>query len=595
LCDITGNSEDELVNVTPVLAQTSQDWYDWIYRRVEQNTPYDELIAGIVLAKGREEGESYLEYTTEMSEIYHPDGEASFADRETMPHFWARRTLRQPAEKALSFAYSFLGIRIQCAQCHKHPFDQWTQDDYKQFTNFFTRVNFGRSPDARDEYTAMVEGLDLADRKGNDLRKAFIPLLKEGKTVPFEEVYVLPPQKERKTDAKEDKNKKGNKEKRRGGAQPSKARLLGSDVVALNDYDDPREALMQWLRSADNPYFARSLVNRVWSAYFNVGIVEPPDDLSLANPPSNKALLDHLAAEFIAHDYDLKWLHREIANSRTYQLSWQPNDTNRRDERNFSRSIPRRLPAEVAYDAVQQATATDERAADMQQNVAGRAISIPGAGRRSRSGSKYALTIFGKSDRESNCDCDRSNESSLLQTIFLRNDEETLKMIDRPKDGWIAQLAGANKQNARKDGSAERAPNSERSAKRLQADRQRLAALEQELAQHQAAGAENQAQQVQQRIAQMKQRIAKQQQRLEALAAAEPAESTEAQAEAVAAVSLDVNELIEHAYLRTLSRPPAEAEAARAREHFAQSESVVDGARDLVWALLNTKEFIVNH
>ena len=120
----------------------------------------------------------------------------------------------------------------------------------------------------------------------------------------------------------------------------------------LSGYEDVREPLMAWLRSPDNPLFAKAFVNRVWANYFNVGIVNPPDDMNLANPPSNAPLLDYLADGFIANKFDMKWLHREILNSRSYQLSWQPNATNRLDERNFARAVPRRLPAEVAWDMV---------------------------------------------------------------------------------------------------------------------------------------------------------------------------------------------------------------------------------------------------
>src|SRR4029079_2947881 len=120
----------------------------------------------------------------------------------------------------------------------------------------------------------------------------------------------------------------------------------------------------------------------VWANYFNVGIVQPPDDMSLANPPSNRALLDHLAKGFIESGFDMHWVHREICNSRTYQLSWQPNETNAKDERNFARSIPRRLPAEVAVDAVSMAVASDEKAAGNMANLKGRAIAVAGASAR---------------------------------------------------------------------------------------------------------------------------------------------------------------------------------------------------------------------
>ena len=133
-------------------------------------------------------------------------------------------------------------------------------------------------------------------------------------------------------------------------------KVLGGDEVVATTYADPRQPLMDWLRQKDNPYFARALVNRVWSNYFNVGIVEPPDDMNLANAPSNRELLDWLAKEFVRHEYDMKWLHREICSSRSYQLSWKPNATNELDLRNFSHAIPRRLQAEVAYDALVSAT-----------------------------------------------------------------------------------------------------------------------------------------------------------------------------------------------------------------------------------------------
>ena len=199
---------------------------------------------------------------------------------------------------------------------------------------------------------------------------------------------------------------------------------------------------MNWLRSKKNRFFARAFVNRVWASYFNVGIVNPADDLSLANPPSNAELLDYLADGFVKHGYDMKWLHREIVNSRTYQLSWRPNDTNRLDQHNFSHAVLRRLPAEVAYDAVREATGSDVTVAKMLTDWRDRAIGIPGSGRRAaRGASSYALSVFGRSVRQSNCDCDRSNEPSLLQTVFLRNDDEVLAMVGDARDGWVAQIA----------------------------------------------------------------------------------------------------------------------------------------------------------
>ena len=217
--------------------------------------------------------------------------------------------------------------------------------------------------------------------------------------------------------------------------------LLGGAELDLSCYDDPRQPLMEWLKSPDNPYFARAFVNRIWANYFHMGIVDPPDDLNLANPPSNRPLLDDLSREFIAHGYDMQWLHRTIANSRTYQLSWRPNETNRRDERNFSRAVVRRLPAEVVIDAIHQATAGETFLAGVATNVAGRKIGQHPRSYQARS-VDYSLLVFGKPLRTTNCDCERQSSPTLLQSLYLRNDREVTEMIDR-RDGWLAELAKA--------------------------------------------------------------------------------------------------------------------------------------------------------
>src|SRR5207244_4380174 len=149
---------------------------------------------------------------------------------------------------------------------------------------------------------------------------------------------------------------------------------LGGENVELDAMDDPREPLMEWMRSKTNPYFAKAFINRVWSNYFGTGIINPPDDMNLANPSSNAGLLNYLAEGFIAHDFDMKWLHREIVSSDAYQRSWKTNETNRLDERNFSRSVVRRLPAEVLVDAVAQATASGKTLATSAMDVENRAI-----------------------------------------------------------------------------------------------------------------------------------------------------------------------------------------------------------------------------
>ncbi|HZL90698.1 MAG TPA: DUF1553 domain-containing protein, partial [Pirellulaceae bacterium] len=234
-----------------------------------------------------------------------------------------------------------------------------------------------------------------------------------------------------------------------------------------------------------------------------------PDDMNLGNAPTNAPLLDYLTREFVVRHFDLKWLHREILNSATYQRSWHSPQPGVIDERNFSRAILRRLPAEVVYDALVQATATDDDMAafvDNEAKIRQRAIG-PASGYSGRRDDKlYAVYLFGKPAREINCDCERSGGPSLQQTLFLRNDEELLSLLDR-KDGWLAQLA--------KLSGSEKWPSGE--------------------------------------------------------------------------------ELIESAYLRSLSRMPTADERRIAARHFAAAASPREGLRDLMWALLNTKEFVVNH
>jgi hypothetical protein len=574
LCDFTGNNDDQLINATPVRGQAGQQWYDWIYRRVADNTPYDELAAGIVTAVSRRPGQDYVEYCEEMSALARDQSPQGIADRPGMTHYWARQDLRDPDARVIAFAYSFMGIRLQCAQCHKHPFDQWSKDDFHQFKNFFTGVVAdGRTaaPDGRDDYQRLVRELGLKDKRGNDLRRELPELLKQGKTIPFPEVYVS--------------QRPAGRAAGRGATAAPTAKLLGGEVVDLTEHEDPRDVVMQWLRDPDNRFFARAFVNRVWSGYFHVGIVNPPDDLSLANPPSNAPLLDYLAEGFIASGFDMKWVHREITGSRTYQLSWQSNDTNRGDTRNFSHAIPRRLPAEVVVDAIRQATAADARASQLQGDVSRRAIALAGAGTRNqRSGAAgYALTVFGRSTRESNCDCDRSQEASLLQTVYLQNDREVLQMIAAGQDSWLQQVA---RQVQPQPPSSRPGPAA--GQRQLENYRRQLAAGQARLAKLRQAGEQESAARLARRLDALRRQLRDQE--------PAPASSSElTSSTAATATSIDWGQLVRAAYLRTLSRHPNPDELSRAVQYVAAAEVPVDGLRDVLWALLNTKEFIVNH
>jgi hypothetical protein len=475
LCDFTGCNPTQQAELGQ---ETSAQWYMWIYQRLHANMPYDELIEGIVLAKSRDENQSYDEYAALVSSYFRNDGAVNFAKRETMPHYWTRRSMQEPEDAAQAFAHNFLGIRLQCAQCHKHPFAPWTQDDFKEFSRFFETVKFGVEPQSVNRYRELARqvGLNVRDDNGSAVTTEVLKQAARGKTVPWRELYF------------------------RQRDKPASLDLLRSGSVKLEGNDDPREPMMRWMKQSDNPWFAKAFVNRVWASYFHVGIIDPPDDLNPANPPSNPALLDWLVSGFVQQDFDIKWLHRQIVSSDTYQRSWKPNDTNRDDRKNYSRAVPRRMPAEVVYDSVKQSLAGSDKADEVRTDLTRRAIGELSM----RLAGTYAMQVFGKPDRVVNCDCERVNQPTLLQSIFLQNDP----LIDQrlQDSGWLEEIS--------------------------------------------------------------------QQQ-----------ESTGNQ--------LDTEQLIETAWLRTLSRLPTPPEKTRALEHLATADSMTDGLRDLLWALMNTKEFVL--
>lgn len=498
LCEITGNSPRHFQDQAPP-EEYARHWYEWIARRVRENVPYDELVEGIVLGRSREPGESYQAFAEEESAYYRGESPADFTDRKTMPYFWARHNLRLPEERALNFSYAFLGVRIECAQCHKHPFDQWTQQDFQSFTALFNRIGYGIPPDDRKTYQAMIDQLGDKGNQGQRVQ-ARLKRAQKGQVVPWLEVFLSEP---------------GTLVEKKGRVvevpSPVAPRVLGGDEFSLDPGEDPRRALMDWMRRSDNPYFSRVFVNRVWAEYFGVGIIHPPDDMNLANPPSNAALLDYLSQGFIEHGFDMKWLHREITNSQTYQRSLKSNETNRFDERNFSRSTARRLRAEVLFDAIAQATANSSELARATTDLEERAIGPRGGALAGRYRfDNYASTVFGRSPREENCDCSASNEPNLLQAIYLQNDKDVVEALNR-KNGWLYEISSQRTKN-RIDGK-----------------------------------------------------------------------------------SHEVDVLIDEAFLRTLSRPAKPEEIERAKTHFTEVGDPVEGLRELLWALLNTREFVTNH
>ena len=609
-CDMTENNTTQLRNLAYDNNLISNIWYEWIHERVKNNVPYDEMIAGIVTGTSRDSGESYADYCEKMSNV--ANGKTDFSDLETMPFYWMRREFQTRETRAISFAHAFLGLRIQCAQCHKHPFDQWTQNDFEEFAKFFSGVslqnyNGGRTPEDKKDFNKILEDLDIDPKEKNrgNLRKKIAAAMKKGETVPFGQLKVHEP-KPTKEEANAFKKilQKAKKQKKKLAVKKPRvesARLLGAETVTLADHADIREPVIEWMRRSDNPFFARALVNRVWARYFGVGIVDPADDLNMANPPSNKPLLDYLATEFVKNNYDLKWLHREIANSKTYQLSWHPNATNENDRRNFSRALPRRLPAEVVFDAVASAASNSQTNRGFRTAVDNRAISIPGTaangyGRKTGADSAFALQIFGRSERSSSCDCDRSEETSLMQTVYLQNDRDIHLMLQH-KNSWINQMAAkynasgvSDKERGQLKQGLNRIKNYQKQktalGKQLESAKQSLKRAGEDNNRNRKA--QSRVKTVEKQIAKINANIKNTRKKIE------PVENKIKEAK-IQKDKMDIGEVVAEAYLRTLSRFPTDEEKQRCIAHINEEKDLFKGVTGVMWALVNTKEFIVNH
>jgi hypothetical protein len=272
-------------------------------------------------------------------------------------------------------AQVFMGMRIQCAQCHDHPFDQWTQDDYYSFASFFSQVGRKRGADPRESI--------IYNRNSGEINH---PIHKK----------PMPP------------------------------KFLGGETPDIKKGTDRRKVLADWLASPDNPFFARNLANIVWSHFFGQGIIEPVDDVRISNPPSNPELLDKLASQFTEYNYDFKKLVRDVCNSRAYQLSTRTNPSNEDDLRNFARAQLRRMRAEVLLDVISQVTQTKNKFQGLP--LGARALQIAD-GRFSN----YFLTTFGRATRETVCSCEVVMEPNMSQALHLLNGDVTNSRINQGK------------------------------------------------------------------------------------------------------------------------------------------------------------------
>ena len=604
MSDWTGNNEAMLNNYFPKRGAASKFWFAWLEQRIADNVPYDEIVEGLVQAESRLPDESYTEYCATMSEACREDDVEAFAARPGIPQFWARNNFKTPEERAIGFAYTFLGVRIQCAQCHKHPFDQWSKQDFEKFSVLFSSVQAGAnaiqrdSRDDRDEMmTALLDGQEL---RGGELRRKITDLLRDGETVPFPELVV-----QARIVGKPNKPQPKNAKKKNQKPQPIVGNVLGElDTISLES--DPREALMEWLREEQNPYFAKALVNRVWANYFGIGIVNPTDDMNLGNPPSNGPLLDYLAQSFVSSGYDLKSLHRMILLSDTYQRSSKPNVTNAADQRNFSRHVPRRLPAEVLRDAIVLATSNDDAAAEARENV--HSLAIGGLGIIERQNSReFALQVFGTSIRETNCDCDRSDMPNVLQAIYLQNDMDVHRRLSQ-SSGWVAQTSTKVTGLPLKErGGVAGGKPGEKSleAKKRQSITNMNAVIAKRIRNYKSMPPKRQAivlPQLEKEIQLLNERLVRLGEKKvtvdQLLSKRELPPTTERNPASATQPKVDQEVLsawVEQAYLRTLSRTPDREEQSIAMSFIEEADHAGEGLESLMWTLINTKEFVLSH
>jgi hypothetical protein len=337
------------------------EMHRWLREQMARNRPYDQWVRELLTATG-------------SSALIGP------------VNFYRASATTEEVTRAVSQA--FLGIRLECAQCHHHPFEKWSQEDFYALAGFFNGMS--RKKSARDDEILVHPGY----------RAMTLPTTKKP-------IAARPP------------------------AGPSLPEKVDGD---------PRARLAEWMTKADNPWFARLAVNRLWKHYLGRGLVEPEDDLRSTNPASNEALLDYLATTFVEKNYDLKAIVRLIVNSRVYQLSSVPNAINIDDEQQHSHHLVRRLPAEVLLDALSTVTESTE--------------SFPGRPRGTRAVElwdnrmpSYFLDVFGRSERLSPCECGRSSEPTMAQCLHLMNAPEIERKLTDPA-GRVARLVKQGKSEA---------------------------------------------------------------------------------------------------------------------------------------------------
>jgi len=308
----------------------------WIVASLRDNMPYDEFVASLLTSRGST-------FNNPPANYY--------------------RTAADMNDCVETTSQLFLGIRIQCAKCHNHPFERWTQDNYYGIGAFFNRVQRKGSNNSEEKIIWVASAGEVTQPRTGKQMKPWLPLI--------------------------------------GAAE------VAADV-------DRREVFMQWLRREDNPFFAKAEVNRIWSHVMGRGIVEPVDDFRASNPPSNEALLDALSEDFVTSGFDRKHITRIILNSHTYQLSARTNEFNVSDNKYFSHARPRLLTAEQLLDAICAVTGVQEKYAGLPAGIHATQLPSPDV-------NNHFLKVFGQPPREMACQCERSTDSNLSQALQMIN------------------------------------------------------------------------------------------------------------------------------------------------------------------------------
>ncbi len=344
---------------------------NWIHAQFAQNRHADEFVRDLLLSQGST-------FTNGPSNYY--------------------RVVTSPQDLAETTSQVFLGVRMQCARCHHHPFEKWSQTDYYEFAAFFARVGLKGSDEfgifGNEQVVRINDGGEVTHPKTGQVMRP-TPL----------------------------------------GVQL--ASLPGGKAPDPDAGGDRRRLLADWLTSKNNRLFARNLANRYWGYLFGKGIVNPIDDQRVTNPPTNPELLDALADELIRSNYDLKHLLRVICLSKTYQRSSQATPENVKDELFFTHYIPKRLPAETLLDAINFACGTQEKFPELPKGT--RAIQLPDPAVNSD-----FLDTFGRPQRLIACECERTAEPNLSQTLRLMNGEQINRKVDEG-EGRIPKLLAAQK------------------------------------------------------------------------------------------------------------------------------------------------------